>query len=73
MGKNLQIMRPLADRKPNRVDFSLVLSKGQIKPKGDWCVVDSPKKRTNELTNLFLFAFLLFTANKSNSFVRFLG
>ena len=38
--------------------------------KQDWRVVDSPKKWTNEFV---LFAFLLFTANKSNSFVRFFG
>ena len=44
--------------------------KGQKKLKADWRAVDSPKKRTNEF---FLFAFLLFTANKTNSFVHFLG
>ena len=44
-------------------------AKGHIKPKADWRAVDSPKKRTNEFV---LFAFLLFTANKTNSFVRFL-
>ena len=44
--------------------------KGQIKPKADWRAVDSPKKQTNEFV---LFAFLLFTANKTNSFVCFLG
>ena len=47
-----------------------MVPKGQIKPKADWRAVDSPKKRTNEFV---LFAFLLFTANKTNSFVRFLG
>ena len=45
-------------------------TKGQIKPKADWHAVDSPKKRANEFV---LFAFLLFTANKTNPFVRFLG
>ena len=45
-------------------------SKGQIKPKADWCAVDSPIKRTNELV---LFAFLHFTPIKTNSFIRFLG
>ena len=45
-------------------------TKGQIKPKADLRAVDSPKKRTNKFV---LFAFLLFTANKTNSFVRFLG
>ena len=45
-------------------------TKGQIKPKADWRAADSPKKQTNE----FVFvAFLLFTAKKQNSFVRFLG
>ena len=49
----------------------LWISKGQIKPKTDWRAVDSSKKRTNEFV---LFAFLLFTANKSNSFFwRFYG
>ena len=37
--------------------------KGQIKPKADWQGIDSSKKRTNK------FAFLLFTAKKTNSFV----
>ena len=45
-------------------------TKGQIKPKADWRAVDSPKKRTNEFD---FFDFLLFTAKKPNSFVRFLG
>ena len=46
------------------------LSKGRMKSKADWRAVDSPKKRTNEFV---LFAFLLFTANKTNSFVCFLA
>ena len=45
-------------------------TKGQIKPKADWHAVDSPEKRMNEFV---LFAFLLFTANKTNSFIRFWG
>ena len=45
-------------------------SKGQIKPKADWRAVDSPKKRRNEF---ILFPFLLFTANKTNLFDRFMG
>ena len=45
-------------------------TKGQIKPKADWRTVDSTKKQINEFV---LFAFLLFTANRSNLFVRFLG
>ena len=44
--------------------------KGQTKPKADCCTVNSPNK---EQTNLFCLLFLLFTANKSNSLVRFLG
>ena len=45
--------------------------KGQIKPKANWRTVDSPKKeRTNEFV---LFAILLYTANKTNSFLCFLG
>ena len=45
-------------------------TKGQLISKADWRAIDSPKKRTDEFV---LFAFLLFTANKSNSSVRFLG
>ena len=41
-------------------------TKGQIKPKADWRVVDSPKKRTNKF---ILFTFSLFTANKTKSFI----
>ena len=48
----------------------LLYFKGQIKPKADWRAIDFSKKRTGEIV---LFAFLLFTANKSNSSVRFLG
>ena len=44
--------------------------KGQLISKADWHATDSPKKQTDEFV---LFAFLLFTANKSNSSVRFLG
>ena len=59
----------------NLKDYILLTSKiyctkGQIKPKTDWRAVDSPKKQTNEFV---LFVFLLFMANKTNSFVRFLG
>ena len=46
------------------------LEKGQLISKADWRAIDSPKKRKNEFV---LFAFLFFTANKSNSSVRFLG
>ena len=42
----------------------------QFISKADWRAIDSPKKPTDEFV---LFAFLLFTANKSNSLVRFLG
>ena len=45
-------------------------NKGQFISKADWCAIDSPKKQTDEFV---LFAFLLFTANKSNSSIRFLG
>ena len=45
-----------------------VFFKGQIKPKADLRAVGSPKKWTNEFV---LFAFLLFTANKTNSFIHF--
>jgi hypothetical protein len=45
-------------------------SKGQLISKADWRSIDSPKKRTEEFV---LFAFLLFSANKSNLSVCFLG
>ena len=44
--------------------------KGQLISKADWRGIDSPKKQTDEFV---LFALLLFTANKSNSSVHFLG
>ena len=50
--------------------FMYICTKGQLISKADWHAIDSPKKRTDEFV---LFAFLLFTANKSNSSVRFLG
>ena len=46
------------------------LTKGQIKPKADWHAIDCPKKLTNKTG---LFAFLLFTVNKTNFFVRLFG
>ena len=46
------------------------ITKGQIKPKTAWRAVDSSKQQTNEFVFL---AFLLFTAKKPNSFIRFLG
>ena len=51
-------------------DFFRDRAKGQLISKADWRAIDSPKKRTDDF---FLFAFLLFTANKSNSSVRFFG
>ena len=45
-------------------------TKGQLIFKVDGRAVDSTKKGTDEFV---LFAFFLFTANKSNSSVRFLG
>ena len=47
-----------------------IQTKGQLISKADWRAIDSPKKRRDEFV---LFAFLLFTANKSNSSIRFLG
>ena len=46
------------------------MPKGQLISKAIYGLPTSPKKRTDEFV---LFAFLLFTANKSNSSVRFLG
>ena len=41
--------------------------------KADWYAVESPKKWASNQTNEFiLFPFLLFMANKTNSFVQFL-
>jgi hypothetical protein len=45
-------------------------AKGKLISEADWRAIDSPKKRTDEFV---LFAFLLFTANKPNLSVRFLG
>jgi hypothetical protein len=44
--------------------------KGQLISKANYGQLTSPKKQTDEFV---LFAFLLFTTNKSNSSVRFLG
>ena len=44
--------------------------KGQLISKAIYGLLTSPKNRTEEFV---LFAFLLFTANKSNSSVHFLG
>ena len=44
--------------------------KGQLISKANYGLLTSPKKRTTEFV---LFAFLLFTSNKTNSFVCFLG
>ena len=46
------------------------LTKGQLTSKADWRAIDFPKKGKDEFV---LFAFLLFTANKSYSLVRFFG
>ena len=48
----------------------MVGPKVQLISKANWCAIDSPKKQTDEFV---LFAFLPFTANKSNSSIRFLG
>jgi hypothetical protein len=48
----------------------LTFTKGQIKLKADWRAIDSPQKQTNEFV---LFAFLLFTVNKTSLLVHFLG
>ena len=45
-------------------------AKGQLISKPIYDLLTSQKKRTDEFD---LFAFLLFTANKSNSSVRFFG
>ena len=47
-----------------------ICTKGQLISKPIYDLLTSPKKRTDEFD---LFAFLLFTANKSNSSVRFFG
>ena len=48
----------------------VAVGRGQLISKPIYGLLTSPKKRTDEFD---LFAFLLFTANKSNSSVRFLG
>ena len=45
-------------------------TKGQLISKAIYGLLTSPKKRTDKFV---LFAYLLFTANKSNSSVHFLG
>ena len=50
--------------------FSHWSIKGQLISKAIYGLITSPKKRTDKFD---LFAFLLFTANKKKSFVRFLG
>ena len=50
--------------------FRLFHAKGQLISKAIYGLLTSPKQRTDEFV---LFAFLLFTANKSNSSVHFLG
>ena len=45
----------------------MTIAKGHSISKADWRTIDSPKKGTDEFV---LFAFLLFTANKSNSSVH---
>ena len=47
-----------------------VLTKGHLISKAIYGLLTSPQKRTDEFV---LFAFLFFTANKSNSSIRFLG
>jgi hypothetical protein len=48
--------------------YSCQVDKGQVKLRADWHAVDSPEKRMNKF---FFFAFLLFTASKTNSFFFF--
>ena len=50
--------------------YGIGSGKGQLISKPIYDLLTSPKKRTDEFD---LFAFLLFTANKLNSSVRFLG
>ena len=51
-------------------NLSLHVAKGQLISKAIYGLLTSPKKQTKDFV---LFAFLLFTANKLNSSVRFLG
>ena len=57
-------------KKKNRFFLLIFDTEGQLISKADWRAIDSPKKRTDYF---FLFAFFLFAANKTNSFIRFLG
>ena len=54
----------------SKIEKLMPLSKGQLISKADWRTINSPKKRTDEFV---LFAFLLFTANKSNLSIHCLG
>ena len=56
--------------RPINLFLSIISFKGQLISKAIYGLLTSPKKRTNEFV---LLTFLLFTANKSNSSVRFLG
>ena len=51
-------------------NFFFTVCEGQLISKAIYGLLTSPKKQTDEFV---LFAFLLFTANKSDSSVRFLG
>ena len=50
--------------------LAILFTKSQLISKAIYGLLNSPKKQTDEFV---LFAFLLFTANKSNSSVHFLG
>ena len=56
----------MSNKSPNFFD----VTKGQLILKADWHAIDSPKKQMDGFVS---FAFLLFTTNKSNTSVRFLG
>ena len=50
--------------------LAILFTKSQLISKAIYGLLNSPQKQTDEFV---LFAFLLFTANKSNSSVHFLG
>ena len=65
-----RILSHLRGRNVEKMSIIVLIFKGQIKSKADWRAVDFPEKWRNKFV---LFAFLLFTANKTNLFVNLLG
>ena len=65
-----RILSHLRGRNVEKMSIIVLIFKGQMKTKADWRAVDFSEKWRNKFV---LFAFLLFTANKTNLFVNLLG